>query len=122
MTTSSPPWRWKQKVSCSSQSCLRHTGAKNVIATVERKDEAGTNVVMEAFITVTFGGPDSMPPSDPDFARSRADLAVRTPGGANYAVDPVTTVDVTMMKASITTFVPASSLRSNVAMTFFAPV
>ena len=75
--------------------CLRHTGAKNVIATVERNAEAGTNVVMEPFIMATFGGPDSMPPSESGFARSRADLAVRTPGGANYVVD-VTIVDATI--------------------------
>ena len=75
--------------------CLRHTGLKNGLATCERKAEPGTHLVMEPFVMAALGGPDTMPPSHPDYARSRADFAVRTPGGASYVVD-VTIVDATL--------------------------
>jgi hypothetical protein len=46
---------------------------------------------MEAFVQSYLGGPSAMP-CDPQYARSRADYAVRTPAGENYIVD-VTIID-----------------------------
>ncbi len=74
---------------------LRHTGVKNALATLERRAEAGTNTIMEPFIQPYLGGPVEMPSStEKDYSSSRADVAVRTPSGANYVVD-VTIVDAT---------------------------
>ena len=67
---------------------FRHTAGKNIIATVERKAEPGTNVILVSPYT-------GCPPSHQDFSRSRADVAVRTPGGSNYIVD-VTFVDASL--------------------------
>ena len=83
---------------------LRHTVVKTSTIIIERKSEHGTYVTPEPFVQAIFGGPDCMPPSSPAFIRSRADLYVRTPGGASYIVD-VTIIDATRDPSPAATYV-----------------
>jgi len=75
--------------------CMRHSGLKAAFAKVEQCAEAGTWIIIEPFVQPFFGGGDHMPPSDPKFAASRADIGVRAHSGANYVVD-VTIIDATL--------------------------
>ena len=84
--------------------CLRHTGLKCTVAKVEQCAEIGARIIIEPFVQAYFGGPDHMPPSEPKFASSRADIGVHTYSGANYLVD-VTIIDATIGQLP-NTFIP----------------